>query len=145
MKVIVTDTAWYQNSLVKEGDIIEFEGKKPPSWARKAELSKEDEAARAKAEAEAKAAKEKADKETADAKVLAEKFNELKVKAQPLGIVIDNEESLTIQEATEVYTKAIAEKEAEAKAAEAKKLEAEKEAAEVKAKAEAEAKKNAGK
>jgi len=140
MKVIVISEGFFDNALKRVGETFDYPAKKNeklPSWVKKAELTKEDEAERIKAEAEAKEAREKAEKEAADAKLLAERYNDIKVKAEGLGIVVENEDRLTIGEAVEAYEKAISDKEASDKA-DAKAKEKEAEEAEAKARAEAE-------
>lgn len=138
MKVIVTNQGFFDNSIKRVGEVFDYplkKGGKLPSWVKKVEITKEEEAEKIKAEAAAKEEEEKAKKEAAEAEMLAEKYNTTKVKAEGLGIVIENEDRLTIFEALEVYEKAITDKEAKINA----EIEAEK------IKAEAAAKKNTGK
>lgn len=119
MKVIATNEGFYDNALKRVGDIFEYslgKGQKLPSWVKKAEHTDADQAERIKAEAEAKEAREKEEKEAEEAKALAEKFNELKSKADALGLTVENEDKLTLSEVVGVYEKAISDKEAADKA-----------------------------
>lgn len=43
MKVIVTETAFYNKKLVEEGEIIEIKEKEVPSWAKKIKEEKKSE------------------------------------------------------------------------------------------------------
>lgn len=88
MKIIAKDKAYFNGEIIKEGQVIDFSGKKIPSWAN-----------------ELKIKEEKENTENKDKEVL---FDELLTKALDKNIELDLENK-TIEEKIVLLEKALGE------------------------------------
>lgn len=99
MKVIAIKEGYFEDGIKRVGEAFEYplkKGEKMPSWMRKAELTEKELAEREQDEIAAEEARIKAEKEAAEAKELTEKFNELKVKAEAIGVTVENKKDLLL-------------------------------------------------
>lgn len=99
MKVIVTETAFYNKKLVEEGEIIEIKEKEVPSWAKKI---KEEKAPTKPTEPTVEPTQPTVEP-TADEDTLKAELETLKDIAIDNDLMIVVDENITLKEAIAVF------------------------------------------